>query len=51
MADPLDEIRNGVRAAMQVSYRRLRRLGYSRAIAQAELLRMTREAIHQAGDE
>jgi hypothetical protein len=40
--DPLDDIRDAIRAIMQLSFAKLLQRGYSRDSAKALLLRMTR---------
>jgi hypothetical protein len=44
--DPLDEIREGVRAAMQLSYGKLLRAGYHHDRAKAALLDAARDAVN-----
>jgi hypothetical protein len=44
--DPLDEVREGVRAAMQLSYGKLLRAGYHHDRAKAILLDEARDAVN-----
>jgi hypothetical protein len=45
--DPFREIREGVRAAVALSFDKLLRLGYSRVNAKARLRELVRDAVNQ----